>query len=89
MIYKITAHTKEQAKRYGVTVRPSVYSNKKLDVFKDGKYLVSIGAAGYTDYGTLLEQGTLEEAERKRRLYKIRHANNTGLAGTWAMRLLW
>ena len=89
MIYKITAHTKEQAKRYGVTVRPSVYSNKKLDVFKDGKYLVSIGAIGYTDYGTLVFEGKKEEAEKKRELYRARHAGNTGLAGTWANRLLW
>lgn len=88
-MYKITPHTKAQAERYGVTVRPSVYSNKKLDVFKDGKYIVSVGAMGYTDYGTLLFEGKKEEAEKKRQMYKLRHANNTGLAGTWANRLLW
>ena len=37
------AKARENAKRLGVTITPSKVKNKKLDVFKDGKKIASIG----------------------------------------------
>ena len=89
MTYKITPYTYKQAERLNVTVKPSIYSNKKIDVFKDGKYLVSVGQFVYDDYATLLSKGMKKLSEKRRELYRARHANNTGLAGFYALNLLW
>ena len=37
MAYRIKQYTKDQAKKHGVSVRPSKVKGKKIDVFKDGK----------------------------------------------------
>ena len=61
MSYTITAYSKRQAKRLGVTIKRSTNKKKKIDVFKkvkgkDGKMtlkkLVSIGAISYSDFPT-------------------------------------
>ena len=43
MSYKITKYSKEQAKKLGVVIKPSTRKNKKIDVFKDGNKISSIG----------------------------------------------
>ena len=76
---------RSRARRLGVTVRPSRRKHKKLDVFKDGKYLVSIGDKRYSDF---LRHG---DPERRRR-YKMRHEGDrhvVGSAGYYADRILW
>ena len=75
----------KKAKRLGVTVKPSTRKHKKLDVFKEDKYVVSIGDIRYSDY---LQHG--DESRRKR--YKLRHESNRhkkGTAGFYADRILW
>ena len=53
MSYIITSHTKAQAKKLNVTVKPSTVKGKKIDVFnKEGKKLASVGSQPYGDYGT-------------------------------------
>ena len=89
MAYVITPHTKAQAKKAGLEVRPSTRKGKKLDVYDDGKYLATIGAINYSDYGTYLREEGKEVADERRRLYHIRHQKNTGLAGRLASYLLW
>ena len=37
MAYRIKNYTKQQAKKFGVQVRPSKVKGKKIDVIKDGK----------------------------------------------------
>ena len=88
--YAITEYTKEQARRLGVTVRPSENTQKKVDVFRDGKKIASIGGAGYGDYPTYLRKDKAL-AEEKRRLYKLRHVNRkkVGTTSWWADQLLW
>jgi len=50
MPYKITSYTKQQAKKLGVTVKPSTVKGKKLDVYnKKGEKVASIGALGMGD----------------------------------------
>ena len=97
MPYKITEYTKLMAKELGVTVKLSKLKGKKIDVFKDGKKIASIGAIGYNDFPTLLEKeklGKVEKgaADRRRKLYKISHESDRhklGTPGYYADKLLW
>jgi len=97
MSYRITPYTLKQAKRLGVIVKPSRVSGKKIDVFKDGKKVASVGATGYADYPTFLgmeRSGRVERgyAERRRKAYKTRHAKDrrvVGSRGYYADQLLW
>lgn len=76
----------------GVTVKPSTRNGKKIDVYKNGKLLASVGAIGYTDYGTLMQKGKRTEAAERRKRYKARHARNRNRKGTpgwYADKLLW
>ena len=55
MAYRITKYTYDQAKKLGVTVKPSTVKGKKIDVFnKKGEKLASVGALGYADYPTFM-----------------------------------
>ena len=93
MPYVITQYTKNQAKKYGVTVKRSTVKGKKIDVFdKGGKKLASVGALGYGDYPTFMRTKGIEYADSRRRLYKQRHEKDRhirGSAGFWADKLLW
>ena len=53
-MYQIQPHTKNQAKKLGVVVKPSTRSGKKIDVFEDKVKIASVGAQGYGDYATYL-----------------------------------
>jgi hypothetical protein len=88
-MYKITDYTKKKAKQLGVEVKPSLDPEKKIDVYKDNKKIVSIGAKGYSDYGTYLREKGKSFADYRRKLYHLRHANDTKPAGYYARRLLW
>ena len=55
MAYRIKDYTKKQAKKYGLTVKPSRNKGKKIDVFKKGVKVASVGATGYGDYPTFME----------------------------------
>jgi hypothetical protein len=93
MPYRITSYTKQQAKKLGVTVKPSKVKGKKLDVFnKKGEKLASIGALGMGDYPTFMRTKGKDYAEVRRRLYKDRHEKDRhkrGTAGYFADKLLW
>ena len=90
MSYKITDYSYKQAKKLGVQIRPSVYKNKKIDVFKNDIKIASIGAINYLDYPTYIETKGKKYADERRKLYKIRHKNdiNEG-AGFYANKILW
>jgi hypothetical protein len=92
MSYKILPYTFKQAKAIGVEVKPSTKKNKKLDVYKAGKLIGSVGAIGYKDYPTYLDEKGKEYADERKRLYKIRHKKdieNVGSNGWLADKLLW
>ena len=92
MGYNITKYTKDQAKKLGVEVKVSKVKGKKIDVFKDGKKIASVGALGYSDYPTYTKTKGKAYADERRRLYKIRHSkdiNVTGSDGYYADKLLW
>tara|TARA_A100001201_G_C4038135_1_gene185813 strand:- start:350 stop:628 length:279 start_codon:yes stop_codon:yes gene_type:complete len=92
MGYSITSYTRKQAKKIGVEVKPSKVKGKKIDVFKNGKKVASVGAIGYGDYPTYLRTKGKKYADERRRLYKIRHQSNrtkVGSNGYYADKLLW
>jgi len=92
MPYKIKRHTYTQAKKLGVVVKPSKVKGKKIDVFKKGEKVASVGAIGYDDYPTYIQKKGKKYADERRRLYKIRHNKNRNKRGTpsyYADKLLW
>lgn len=93
MPYKIKNYTKAQAKKLGVTVKPSKVSGNKIDVFdKKGEKVASVGALGYKDYPTFMQDEGKEYADKKRKAYKARHEKDRhkrGSAGFYADKLLW
>jgi len=91
-LYPITQYTKEKADDLDVNVQPSKNKNKKIDVYKDGKLVASVGAKGYKDYPTYLKTEGKKIADERRRLYKKRHSSDRHKVGTpsyYADQLLW
>jgi hypothetical protein len=91
-MYKITDRQRLKAQLYGVKIKPSTNKSKKIDVFKNGQKIASIGAMGYKDFDIHLKESGKAFAEERRRLYKIRHAKNRNKMGTpgfFADRILW
>lgn len=89
--YNITAYSYNQAKKLGVTIKPSKIMNKKIDVFRNDKKVASIGAIGYKDYPTYMKEDK-KLANERRHLYRKRHSNdinNIGTPGYYANKILW
>jgi hypothetical protein len=74
-MYHITQYTLKRAKKIGVTVRPSSVKGKKIDVYKNGNKIASVGALGMNDYPTYIKTKGSKFAKTRRRLYEIRHKN--------------
>jgi hypothetical protein len=93
MAYRIKAYSYAQAKKLGVTIKPSNLKGKKIDVFnRQGEKLASIGALGMGDYPTFMQTKGKEFADSRRKAYKSRHAKDRivrGTAGYYADRILW
>lgn len=90
-MYKILPYSYQQAAKLGVQIRPSLSKNKKIDVFKNGMKIASVGALGYGDYPHYLIINK-DLAEKKRREYKARHEKDRhviGSNGFYADKLLW
>lgn len=88
----ISKYSYDRARKIGVQIKPSTVKNKKIDVFKDGEKIASIGAKGYKDYPTYLKEKGKEYADERRRLYKQRHSKNRKIkdtAGWYADNILW
>lgn len=88
-MYEITDYTKQRAKELDLRVLPSTRKNKKLDIYKDGKFITSVGDARYGDYPTYTKLYGLEYANRRKMAYYQRHKKDSGIAGKLAMLLLW
>ena len=87
-MYHITPYTKAKAKEIGVEVKPSTHKGKKIDVFKNGKKIDSLGAIGYKDYPTYLATDGKAVADERKRLYHLRHTKTTQ-GEKLAKKLLW
>jgi hypothetical protein len=75
-MYKIKKYTYDQAKKLNVDVKPSTRKNKKIDIYKNDKYIKSIGDKRYSDYPTYIETRGIEYAKERQRLYKLRHKDD-------------
>jgi hypothetical protein len=85
MTYRITDYSRNQARKLGVSIRLSSNPKKKLDVYKNGVKVASIGAIGYSDFASTGDK-------ERRRLYRLRHAGEDkriGSNGYYAWNILW
>ena len=92
MTYKILPYSYQKAKELDVEIKESEKKNKKIDVYKNGKYICSIGDDRYLDYPYYIKQYGKEYADKRRELYKIRHERYRNIVGTpsyWADKILW
>ena len=92
MSYTILPYTQQQAKKLGVSVRPSTNPKKKIDVYEGGQKVASVGATGYLDFPSHMKQHGKAMADERRRLYHLRHAKDSqkkGSPGWYALKLLW
>jgi hypothetical protein len=92
MVYKITNYTFRKAKTMGVVVKPSKNKTKKIDVYKKGEKVATIGAHGMNDFPTYIKKKGLKFAKTRRRLYKKRHERDRHVKfsnGWFADQLLW
>jgi len=90
--YKIKSRQRTAAKKIGVTIKPSMNKNKKIDVFKSGKKVASIGDKRYQDYATYRNNRGVKFANERKRLYKARHQRTRLKKGSnsyYADKILW
>ena len=92
MVYKIKPYSYEKAKLLNVEIKPSTRKDKKIDVYKDKKYICSIGDIHYYDYPTYIQNNGITFANERRKLYKQRHNKDRNIknsSGYYADRILW
>ena len=90
--YKIKKLQYQKAKKLGVEIKPSKLKGKKIDVFKNGKKIASIGAIGYGDFATFKQFKGNEFALKRQKAYKKRHQKYRTKKGTnsyYADKILW
>jgi hypothetical protein len=90
--YKITKYTLKKARKMGLEVKPSTNKTKKIDVYKKGEKIASVGARGMNDFPTYINKRGLTFAKTRRRLYRIRHnkdRHKKWSRGWLADKLLW
>jgi hypothetical protein len=91
-MYNISDYSFKQANKLGVSIKPSTNKNKKIDVFKDGDKIASIGASGMPDYPTYIKTKGQDYATQRRRLFKARFQSARQRVGTpayFADKILW
>jgi len=84
-MYVITKYSFDKAKRLGVKIVPSTVKNKKIDVYKNGIKVASIGDNRYTDFATT-------DNKEQRRRFKLRFDKTRKVVGSnswWNDQLLW
>ena len=85
--YEIKQYTFDQAKKHGFEVKVSTNKKKKIDVYKNGVKIASIGDLRYKDYPTYLEERGLRSeglsfANVRRALYHNRHKKDIEIKGS-------
>jgi hypothetical protein len=88
-MYQIEPHHRQKARELGVQIYPSKKGNYKLDVYKKGQYITSIGDIRYKDFVMYWKEKGKAYAEERRRLYHGRHKNDKSLRGLLVAYLLW
>ena len=91
-MYNISSYSFSKANSLNVDIKPSTKKNKKIDVYKNNKYICSIGDSRYSDYPTYLTTHNKEYADKRNALYHLRHQNEKdklNTAGYYAYHILW
>ena len=68
-MYQITDYSYRQAKMLGVEIKNSTDKTKKIDVFKNGEKIATIGAIGYKDYPTYIKEKGKSYADTKKNYF--------------------
>ena len=93
MSYQIKPRQLANAKKLGLTIKPSTNKNKKIDVFNtNSKKVASIGATGYKDYATYIQEKGKDFADKRRAAYRARHKGEQlkiGSPGYYSWFILW
>jgi hypothetical protein len=71
-MYEISPATYKAAKQYNLDIFPSKKLNKKIDVYRGGLYVGSVGDIRYKDYHIYLKENGKEFANERRRLFHLR-----------------
>jgi len=87
-MYQIEPYHRQKAQEIGVQIYPSKKGNYKLDVYRNGEYIMSIGDMRYKDFVMYWKEKGKAHAEERRRLYHGRHKNE-GIRGRMAKAILW
>ena len=88
-MYRILPYTYHKAELLGVQIKPSIRKNKKIDVYHNGEYVVSVGQSNAMDYPTYKKTHGEDYAEKRKKAYYQRHRKDSGVAGFYASHLLW
>ena len=76
-MYEISPATYKAAKYYNLDIYPSEKRFKKIDVYRKGEYLASVGDSRYKDYHIYLKQDGKQVANERRRLFHLRTPKDT------------
>ena len=88
-MYDILPYTLQQAKKLNVKVLSSKNPKYKIDVYDEkGKYLFSGGDPNFSDYPHYIISKGKSYANERRRLYHLRHQDET-VRGKVIAALLW
>lgn len=90
-MYSITSRSQKIAKDNNLTIKPSKDGKHKIDVYdKNKNFISSIGAVGYKDYPTYLQERGKEYADNRKKLYRLRHKNDLNTTrGKLSNLILW
>jgi len=90
-MYNILPYSYQQAEFLGYQIKPSNNPDKKIDVYKNNKFITSIGNTQYSDFPHYVLSHGLEYAKKRRDLYKRRHYKDilVGSRGWLASNILW
>jgi hypothetical protein len=92
MAYTIKARTYANAKRLGVDIKLAKNKDKKLDVFKNGKKISTIGDSNYLDYASYIQQKGIQYANVRKKIYRVRHKDDINVKNTpgyFSSKILW
>lgn len=87
-MYDILDYSYQRAKELGVTIKPSHRKYKKIDVFRDGVRVASVGDTRYSDFPHYILSHGQSYADKRKFFYHMRHKKE-GLNGFYAKYLLW
>ena len=89
-MYTITNYSRKQAKKLDVIIKHSTNTKKKIDVFKKGKKICSVGNLNYLNFPTYMKKKGISFAKFRRKLYKKRHSKDRKKGcGFYADKILW